>query len=42
LAGRAYGSPSIEKKKIALKMLSTILKDKEKIEETIEELDSFK
>jgi hypothetical protein len=39
LDGRADGSPSIKKKKIALKMLSTILKDKEKIKETIEELD---
>jgi len=32
---------SVEKKEIALKkMLSTVLKDKEKIEQTIEELDS--
>lgn len=33
----------MEKKEIALKkMLSTVLKDKEKIEETIEELDRYK
>jgi len=36
-------SPSVEKKEVALKkMLSTVLKDKEKIEETIEELDRYK
>ena len=34
---------SVEKKEVALKkMLSTVLKDKEKIEETIEELDRYK
>jgi len=35
--------PSVEKKEVALtKMLSTVLKDKEKIEETIDELDRYK
>jgi structural maintenance of chromosome 2 len=34
---------SVEKKEVALtKMLTTVLKDKEKIEETIEELDRYK
>jgi len=34
---------SVEKEEVALtKMLSTVLKDKEKIEETIEELDQYK
>ena len=34
---------SVEKKEQALKkMLATVLKDKEKIEETIEELDRYK
>jgi hypothetical protein len=34
---------SVEKKEVALtKMLSTALKNKEKIEETIEELDQYK
>ncbi|KAF7981509.1 hypothetical protein HWV62_33069 [Athelia sp. TMB] len=34
---------SVEKKEVALKkMLSTVMKDKEKIEETIEELDRYK
>lgn len=37
------GVDSVEKKEVALKkMLSTVLKDKEKIEETIEELDRYK
>jgi hypothetical protein len=39
----ADSSLSVEKTEVALKkMLSTILKDKEKIEETIEELDRYK
>ena len=39
----ADSSPNVEKKEVALKkMLSTVLKDKEKIEETIEELDRYK
>jgi len=34
---------SVEKKETALKkMLATVMKDKEKIEETIEELDRYK
>jgi structural maintenance of chromosome 2 len=33
----------VEKKEVALtKMLATVLKDKEKIEDTIEELDRYK
>jgi structural maintenance of chromosome 2 len=45
MVGRRWlmASPSVEKKEVALKkMLSTVLKDKEKIEETIEELDRYK
>jgi structural maintenance of chromosome 2 len=39
----ADSSLSVEKTEVALKkMLSTVLKDKEKIEETIEELDRYK
>jgi structural maintenance of chromosome 2 len=35
--------PSVEKREDELqKMLSTVMKDKEKIEETIEELDRYK
>ena len=41
--GTLTGVFSVEKKEVALKkMLSTVLKDKEKIEETIEELDRYK
>ena len=37
------GVVSVEKKEVALKkMLATVMKDKEKIEETIKELDRYK
>jgi structural maintenance of chromosome 2 len=39
----ANSQSSVEKKEVTLKkMLATVLKDKEKIEETIEELDRYK
>lgn len=39
----SFSSRRVEKREKALtKMLSTVLKDKEKIEETIEELDRYK
>jgi len=40
---RAVDLPSVEKREASLKkMLGTVLKDKEKIEQTIEELDRYK